>query len=85
MLQRKKSSNLHRIGSGPGNVCKALGIELTHNGTELDKMEIWITKGEEIEPTRIVSTTRIGVEYAKEDALLAWRFYIKDNPAVSKK
>jgi len=33
----------------------------------------------------IVETTRIGVEYAGECALKPWRFYIKDNPFVSRR
>jgi DNA-3-methyladenine glycosylase len=31
----------------------------------------------------IIATPRIGVDYAGEDALLPYRFIIKDNPYVS--
>ncbi|MCL5093799.1 MAG: DNA-3-methyladenine glycosylase [Patescibacteria group bacterium] len=33
----------------------------------------------------VVKTTRVGVEYAGKWAYKPWRFYIKDNPFVSKK
>ena len=33
----------------------------------------------------IIETTRIGIDYAEEDALKPWRFYIKDSIFVSKK
>lgn len=85
MLRRKDSNSLHRIGAGPGNVCKVLGIELIHNGSKLDESQIWITSNKKIAKEEITSTTRIGVEYAKEDALLPWRFYITGSPAISKK
>ncbi|MDU0894296.1 MAG: DNA-3-methyladenine glycosylase, partial [Anaerococcus sp.] len=33
----------------------------------------------------IVETTRIGIDYAEEAKDFNWRFYIKNNPYVSKK
>ncbi len=32
-----------------------------------------------------MKTSRIGIEYAKEDAFLPWRFYIKNNKWVSRR
>jgi DNA-3-methyladenine glycosylase len=34
--------------------------------------------------TDIVSSTRIGVDYAAEDALLLYRFHVKGNPYVTR-
>ena len=34
---------------------------------------------------KITETTRIGIDYAGEDALKPWRFYITDSIYVSKK
>jgi DNA-3-methyladenine glycosylase len=39
----------------------------------------------QVEPFDIVSAPRIGVDYAEDAAEYLWRFYIKDNPFVSKK
>lgn len=85
MLERKPSLTGFRVGSGPGNVCKALGIQVLYNGAELGKNRIWITDGEDVAIADIVASTRIGVEYANEDALFPWRYYIRNNPSVSKK
>jgi DNA-3-methyladenine glycosylase len=41
-------------------------------------------RGLKIKSKDIVSSKRIGVDYAQEDALLPYRFYIKDNKFVSK-
>jgi DNA-3-methyladenine glycosylase len=36
-----------------------------------------------LQPENIVATKRIGVDYAAEDALLPYRFIVKDNKYVS--
>ncbi len=66
--------------NGPGLVTKALGITRKHNGMSLTSNELWIEKG--IKPEEIIQTTRIGLSQGEG---LPYRFYIKDNPLVSKK
>jgi len=87
MLQRMgKEKADYSIGRGPGNVSKALGISVTHTSLSLLDKEIYIADdGIKIKPTQIVTSPRIGVDYAAEDALLPYRFYVKDNPYVSGK
>lgn len=69
---------------GPGNVSRALGITTLHTGLELIKPPLWIaTDGYEIAGSDIVVTKRIGVDYAAEDALLPYRFFIRGNKYVS--
>jgi len=71
---------------GPGNVSKALGIYTKHTGLSLLGDEIFIAD-DGIKPgsTEIAATPRIGVDYAGADALLPYRFIIKNNPYVSGK
>jgi len=87
MLDRMKKQRLdHTVGRGPGNVSKALGIRTVNTGVSLLGDTIFIASdGMKVSPSRIIATPRIGVDYAAEDALLAYRFYIKDNPYVSGK
>ncbi len=73
-----------RLTSGPGALSQALGITLRHYGERLDGDKIWIEQGTEIDPGLICATTRIGVEYAAEDAQKPWRFYVQGNSWVSK-
>lgn len=76
----------YRMTSGPGNSCKALGINRKHNGIDLlTSPEIQICEGLTIDPEGIGTSPRIGVDYAGEDALLPYRFYIKGNRYVSGK
>lgn len=84
MLQRRKKVKLQsQLTSGPGAMSMALGIHTSHTGLSLAKSIITL-HDEGIHIDDIVATTRIGVDYAKEDALLPYRFYIKGNSFISK-
>lgn len=84
MKNRLNSSN-KKLTNGPGILAKSLGIKTVHTGLPLDQIPVWIEDAETIANELIIETTRVGVEYAEEDALLPWRFYVRDNPWVSRK
>ncbi len=74
------------ITKGPGNVAKALGIHKIYSGENLLGENICIMSADNfIAEDQIGSSKRIGVDYAGEDALLPYRFYIKGNKYVSGK
>lgn len=84
MLSRRNMNKVEkRLTAGPGVLTQAMGIKTNHNGLKLDGNTIWIEEAEML-ISEIVESTRIGVEYADEDALKPWRFYIKENRWVSK-
>ncbi|HEX5026222.1 MAG TPA: DNA-3-methyladenine glycosylase [Agriterribacter sp.] len=85
MLQRRRKQNLDRnLTSGPGNVSAALGINTKHSGISLVEDTIFIVDDDfKLNKKDIVTTTRIGVDYAGEDALLPYRFIIQGNAYVS--
>ncbi len=65
-------------GTGPGNVSKLLGIHFSQSGTDLSGNKIWLEdKGLNLEGD-IIQGTRIGVQYAGDDALLPYRFRVKE-------
>lgn len=73
------------VTSGPGSVAKALGISRAVNAVSLQGDTIWIEdRGLAFSEDQIAAVPRVGVDYAGEDALLPYRFYIKGNPYVSK-
>lgn len=74
----------YRLGRGPGNVCKALGIDRSLNGADLLAGELRLERGRRLPAARIARAPRIGVDYAGADAALPWRFFERGNPAVSK-
>ncbi len=87
MLKRTgKTKWDHTLTRGPGNMSRAMGILVTHNALGLQTDELCIVDdGFTINPSQIIATPRIGVDYAGEDALLPYRFILKDNPYVSGK
>ena len=85
MLKRRKFKKVScNLTNGPGKLSQALAIDQKLNGELLDGENIWIEDSKvNIDEKDILSSPRIGVDYAKEDASLPYRFYIK-NKWVSK-
>lgn len=77
--------NIDTRTQGPGLLCKALHINKQHNGHDLQSCDLYIATSDEKENIKIVRRPRVGVDYAKHWAKRLLRFYIKDNPYVSKK
>jgi DNA-3-methyladenine glycosylase len=85
MKERRGKAKLNKISAGPGTLSQALGIRVgAFNGRSLLENDIWIAQKEADERFEMETDVRIGVDYAEEDALLPWRFYIKGNPYVSR-
>ena len=86
MLERRNMASIkNNLTAGPGSVAKALGISRKMNGLSFQGDEIWIEdRGLTFREDQIAAVPRVGVAYAKEDALLPYRFYVKGNPYVSK-
>lgn len=78
-LTEKEKLNLT---SGPGKVCEAFGITKEHYGLDLTGDKIFLLDRPKLKKSEIVVTKRIGI---KKSVDLPWRFYIKDNPYVSRK
>lgn len=73
------------ITRGPGNLCKAMGFNKTHNGVDLINGIIRIEDdGFQLKRGAVMATPRIGVDYAGEHALWPYRFILKNNHYVSK-
>jgi len=73
------------ITKGPGSVAKALGISRNVNAFDLTGDTIWIEDcGLSFPDEEVAVVPRVGVDYAGEDALLPYRFYLKGDPYVSK-
>lgn len=75
-----------QLTAGPGVMSKALGIEKHYDGIELapQRNGIWLTDAPPLDPSNIIATPRIGIDYAEECIDWPWRFYEKNNPWVSK-
>ena len=76
--QRKNLTN------GPGKLCRACSIDRSLNGMDLCSNRLYIEEGIK-EEFDIVTTKRVGIDYAEEAKDFPWRFYIKENENVSVK
>lgn len=87
MLDRtRKQSPDFTFTRGPGNLSKALGISTAHTGLLLTGKELFLADdGFRYNKNEIAASPRIGVDYAGDDALLPYRFFVKGNPFVSGK
>ena len=73
--RRSKKQHLKNFSSGPGTATMALGIDMSHNRTQLIGPSIWLEdQNIKVPENEIMIGPRIGVEYAKEDAKLPYRF-----------
>jgi DNA-3-methyladenine glycosylase len=70
---------------GPGLLCRAMKIDRQLNAHDLLSDNFYIAAPAKAESFAIVKRPRIGVDYAKHWAKRHLRFYIKDNPFVSRR
>ena len=77
MKERRQGTSFQNLANGPGKFTQALGITTDLNKTSLFSKPLWIEDTSfEIPPSHITHSKRIGIDYAEEDALLPWRFFI---------
>ncbi len=86
LMRTGKSYGDLTLTKGPGNLSRAMGISKLNSGISLISDEIFIEDdGMRYKKDQIIVTRRIGVESAREDAELPYRFIVKGNPYVSAK
>lgn len=86
MRARRPSKDDRSLTSGPGKLCAALGINRSYNGADLRGNLVWIEEDERaIAKSKIAAGPRIGIDYAGEFVSKPWRFWIRDNPYVSRR
>jgi DNA-3-methyladenine glycosylase len=76
-------TQIKNLTNGPGKLCNALKIDKSLNGEDLCNNTLYIE--DENETFNIVTSKRIGIDYAEEAKDFPLRFYIEDNKYVSVK
>lgn len=86
MRARRPAAGMRNLTSGPGKLCAALGIDRSYNGADLTGETVWIEETRiKVPAERVASGGRVGIDYAEEYVDKPWRFWIKDNPHVSRR
>ena len=85
MRERRGAMPDKNLTSGPGKLCIAFGIDRGLNGEDLLGNKIWLEDHKAFSSEEISVGKRIGIDYAQEYAEKPWRFWVKNNPYVSRK
>ncbi|MDB5170069.1 MAG: DNA-3-methyladenine glycosylase [Candidatus Saccharibacteria bacterium] len=81
LKQRRPLQTGVQLTNGPAKLCQALDITKQMNGHDLTEAPLQLVLQPPVDQADIVQTTRIGISQAKN---VPWRFYLRDNPFVSK-
>jgi DNA-3-methyladenine glycosylase len=86
MRERRPVKKGRELTNGPGKLCRALGIDGGYNGEDLTGARVWVEEtGVRLAPEEVAAGPRVGIDYAGEDVLKPWRFWVKGNEYVSRK
>lgn len=84
MRERRGEMKDRNLTSGPGKLCIAMNIDRSLNGADLCGYKIWIEDHRRLTDDQIAVGSRIGIDYAGDDAHLPLRFWVRENEFVSK-
>jgi DNA-3-methyladenine glycosylase len=78
-MQARRKRHGTELTNGPAKLCQALAIDKSMNGWDMTKgIHLWVEDFQTLKPQAILSTPRIGIDYArKEDREALWRFLLK--------
>jgi DNA-3-methyladenine glycosylase len=77
--ERRRGHPDRDLARGPARLCRALGLDLAHNGLDLTGGAL--TLGEPIDPAHVSTGPRVGLRDAPDHP---WRFWLSDEPTVSR-
>ena len=73
-----------QLCAGPGRLCRAMGLDRGLSGASLLAGDFYLAVGTPVPEQDVLSSPRIGVDYAGEDRDRPWRYFVKGSPFVSK-
>jgi len=85
-MQLTRNTLGKNISNGPAKLCNALAIDKAFNKLDVTRDEkLWVESFKNITESEIIAAKRVGIDYAEsKDRQALWRFYISQNPYVSK-
>ncbi len=81
LARERRQSTDRDLARGPARLCQALGIDLSHNGTDLSRGDLTLDLDLDVSRTLAVRTgPRVGLRQAADRP---WRFWVDGEPTVS--
>lgn len=84
MERRRNVKDRVSVCNGPGKLCAAMGITKEQYGYDLCDSALYIKPYWDVPGEQIMVSPRINIDYAEECREYLWRYFIKENPYVSK-
>ncbi|HEY6839060.1 MAG TPA: DNA-3-methyladenine glycosylase [Geobacteraceae bacterium] len=87
LMRRRRGlagTSLVPLANGPGKLCLALGIDGSLYGEDICGGTVFVREEAVPPPVKIGSSPRINIDYAGEDSLRNWRYFIDGNSFVSR-
>jgi DNA-3-methyladenine glycosylase len=82
MARRRGTDDPRALCSGPGRLCRALGIARQENGLDLVRgHDLWLLEGAPLSPSEIEVGSRVGITRGIERP---WRFSVRGDRFVSR-
>lgn len=81
-LGKRRAKTGVDLTNGPAKLCQALAIDRSLDGHDLHKSPLRLVVRDAVNPREVTTTTRIGITKAID---MPWRFYLTDNPYVSRR
>lgn len=80
MKRRRHVRTPQALTSGPGRLCRAMGIRLSHKGKSLMGPELLVVDSGD-RPKRILASPRVGIRVGRDRL---WRYFIAESTFVSR-
>jgi DNA-3-methyladenine glycosylase len=82
MARRRGRSQPLDLCSGPGKLCRAMGVDRAHDGEDLVRGRVvWIEAGSPVAPEEVAAGVRVGISSGLDRE---WRFRVAGDPFVSR-
>ncbi len=79
MIRQNKKKSLQDLASGPGRLCRALGIQRAHHQQSLRGPSLFVL-ADEFQVPCLFQSPRVGIRVGRD---LFWRFWIAHHPGIS--
>ena len=74
----------HLLGSGPGKLAQAYGLDLDWNRVDLTRSDLWIEAGGRVPRRDVLTSARVGCQNVPEPwASIPWRLYVAGSRHVT--
>ncbi len=80
MKKRRPVKTRRDFTNGPGKLCRAMGVQMSHNGEKLSGPHLFVTQ-DGFKVSQVMASPRVGITQGTQSM---WRYFIEGNEFVSR-